>query len=75
MECDVKRETQQQVYNKEIFKTQQFELDHNLQKENKREDAQLTSMENKLIVKEKGYTPNVLKAMVLETTKDIYTHL
>jgi len=32
-------------------------------------------MENQLVVKEKGFTPNVLKAMVLETTKDIYTHL
>jgi len=28
-----------------------------------------------LAIKEKGYTENVLKAMVLDTTKDIYKQL
>ena len=32
-------------------------------------------MAETLAVKEKGYTPNVLKAKVLETTKDIYKKL
>lgn len=32
-------------------------------------------MAQTLAIKDKGYTDNVLKAMVLDTTKDIYKHL
>lgn len=50
-------------------------LDNELAKNKKREDAELNLTRKTLEIKEKGYTENVLKAMVLETTKDIYRQL
>jgi len=50
-------------------------LDNELEKQKKKEAAEFTNMERTLAIKEKGYTENVLKAMVLDTTKDIYQRL
>lgn len=36
---------------------------------------ELAHFEKQLKIKEQGLTPNVLKAMVLETTESIYKHL
>jgi len=50
-------------------------LDNELEKSKKKQDAELETMGKTLAIKEKGYTENVLKAMVLDTTKDIYRSL
>lgn len=50
-------------------------LDNELEKQKKKEAAEFANMERTLAIKEKGYTENVLKAMVLDTTKDIYQRL
>lgn len=69
------QEAQQQKLNQVRYETEQSALDNELAKTKKREDKELLLTEKTLAIKEKGYTENVLKAMVLDTQKDIYRQL
>lgn len=57
------------------FEAQQIDLDNKLKIADKNKQQELAHMKRALEIKEAGYTPNVLKAMVLETTENIYKHL
>ena len=50
-------------------------MDNKLKIADKNKQQELAHFQKQLAIKEKGLTPNVLKAMVLETTESIYKNL
>ena len=75
IELACKKEGENQRLNKIKFETQQMNLDNELEKDNKRKKIEFDNMAALLKIKDQGYTDNVLKAMILDTTKDIYKSL
>jgi hypothetical protein len=75
IELAIKKEAENQRLNKVKFETQQMNLDNELEKDEKRKKIEFDNMAQLLKIKDQGYTDNVLKAMILDTTKDIYKSL
>jgi len=75
IELAIKKEAENQRLNKIKFETQQQNLDNELEKDAKRKKIEFDNMAALLKIKDQGYTDNVLKAMILDTTKDIYKSL
>jgi len=74
-ELAIKREADVKKLNEAKFATRLKEVENQLALEQMRKDQEMEQMKTLLKIKNDSYTPNVLKSMVLDTTKDIYKSL
>jgi len=74
-EIAIKREADIKKLNEAKFATRLKEVENQLALEQMKKDQEMEQMKTLLKIKNDSYTPNVLKSMVLDTTKDIYKSL
>jgi hypothetical protein len=75
IELQIKKQLETNKLNEVKYQAQQIELDYRLKIADKQKQQELDHLAKLLKVKEEGYTPNVLKGMVLDTTEKIYKSL
>tara|TARA_B110000285_G_C14803595_1_gene458654 strand:- start:177 stop:545 length:369 start_codon:yes stop_codon:yes gene_type:complete len=75
IELQIKKQLETNKLNEVKYEAQQIDLDNKLKIADKNKTQELAHFQKQLAIKEKGLTPNVMQAMVLETTENIYKHL
>jgi len=75
IELNIKKEEEQRKLLAARFETNQTNMENKLKLEQMVKDQEFQQLKEALKIKNDSYTPNVLKSMVLDTTKDIYKSL
>ena len=74
-ELDIKQTQERQKYDAAVYETQILAKKHELEMADMKIQQDYAHFEKKLKIQSAGYSDNVLKAMVLETTERIYSKL
>jgi len=75
IELQIKKQFETNKLNDVKYQAQQVDFDNRLKLADKNKQQELAHFQKQLKIKEEGLTDNILKAMVLETTENIYKHL
>merc|ERR1711934_589831 len=75
IELAIKKEEQQRKLLAARFESNKNQKEYQLKLEQMAKDQEFEQLREGLNIKNESYTPNVLKSMVLDTTKDIYKSL
>ena len=71
----IQHETEQRKLLAARFETEKKTTADRLQLEQKAKEQEFAQLKEELKIKDESYTPNVLKSMILDTSKDIYRSL
>ena len=68
----ISHETEQRKLLASRFETEKKTTADRLELEQKKKEQEFAQLKAELKIKDESYTPNVLKSMILDTSKDIY---